>query len=415
MMRNKKYLILVPDGMADYPITSIGNKTPLMVADTPNMDLLSQKGLLGLAKTVPDGMEPGSDIANFTIMGYDPKYYTGRGGLEAASIGVKLNNNDIAFRCNFITVKNGVLEDYSAGKITSKEGKALIDELNRSIGKKYNIEFYQGKSYRNLMIARNCPELLQVECTPPHDITGRKIDDYLIKSSQSSTLEGKNALSDIVNRLNEIMLESRSVLGNSTVNIERVKNGKRPANMIWLWGQGKKPNISTYKELYGINGSVITAVDLIKGLGIYAGLDVIDVPGATGYTDSNLLNKAEYALKSLKNKDFVFVHVEATDEMGHEGDLEGKIKAIERFDREILGTIFDGLEEFKKFSIILLPDHPTPIEYRTHTSDPVPFVLYDNESTASDNLKEFNEESAKKGSFGLVMANKLVKLLFNRQ
>lgn len=412
-MINKKYLILVPDGMADYPIKSIGNKTPLMVANTPNMDLLAQKGLLGLAKTVPNGMEPGSDIANFTIMGYDPKYYTGRGGLEAASIGVKLNNNDVAFRCNFITVKDGVLEDYSAGKITDEEGKILIDELNRSIGGRYNVEFYHGKSYRNLMVVRDCPELLQVECTPPHDISGRKIDDYLIKCPQSSTSDGNNVLSDLVDRLNEIIFESRSVLEDSIVNIKRMNDKKQPANMIWLWGQGKRPNISTYQELYGIEGSVITAVDLIKGLGIYAGLDIIDVPGATGYIDSNLLNKSEYALNSLKNKDFVFVHVEATDEMGHEGNLEGKIKAIERFDREILGTILDRLDEFKEFSILLLPDHPTPIEYKTHTSDPVPFVFYDNKSTVSDNIKEFNEESAKKGSLGLVMANKLVRLLFN--
>jgi len=400
-MMNKKYLILVPDGMADYPIESIGNKTPLMAANTPNMDLLSEKGLLGLAKTVPDGMEPGSDIANFTIMGYDPKYFTGRGGLEAASIGVTLNNNDVAFRCNFITIKDEVLEDYSADKITDKEGKILIEELNRSIGARYKVEFYHGKSYRNLMVVRDCPELIQVECTPPHNIIGRKIDDYLIKHSQSV-------------RLNKIMLESGSILEKSNVNIERVRNKKRPANMIWLWGQGKKPDISTYKELYKIDGSVITAVDLIKGLGIYAGLEIIDVPGATGYIDSNLLNKAKYALKSLKNKDFVFVHVEATDEMGHEGDLEGKIKAIERFDKEILGEILDGLGEFKEFSILLLPDHPTPVEYRVHTSDPVPFILYDSESTVSDGIKEFNEESAKKGSFGLVMANKLIKLLLNR-
>jgi len=399
--KRKKYLTLVPDGMADCPLDRLGGKTPLMVADTPNMDLLTKKGRCGLAKTVPDGMEPGSDIANFSIMGYDSSYFTGRGAFEAASMGVKLGEGDVAFRCNLVTEEEGILKDYSADHITSEEGRTLIEEVDKKIGRRYGVEFFPGVSYRHLMVIRGCfNEMdMDIECTPPHNIVGERMEENL-------------PMGDLKDLMRNLILGSKDLLDDNPINVKRRNEGKNPGNMIWPWGWGKKPNIPTYQELYGIEGSVITAVDLIKGIGICAGLDVIEVPGATGYTDTNFSGKAKYALKSLEDKEFVFLHVEATDEMGHEGNLDGKIDAIERFDKEIVGSILDGLEDF---SLLLLPDHPTPIELRRHTSEPVPFLLYRDKNYSPDDVGEFNEESVKGGYFGTLGtldATRLVSILF---
>ena len=286
---------------------------------------------------------------------------TGRGAFEAASMGVKLGEGDVAFRCNLVTEEDGILKDYSAGHITSEEGRTLIEEVDKRIGRRYGVEFFPGVSYRHLMVIRGCfNEMdMDIEYDPPHNIVGERMEENL-------------PMGNLKDLMRNLILGSKDLLDDNPINIKRRNEGKNPGNMIWPWGWGKKPNIPTYQELYGIEGSVITAVDLIKGIGICAGLDVIEVPGATGYTDTNFLGKAKYALKSLEDKEFVFLHVEATDEMGHEGDLDGKINAIERFDKEVVGNIIDGLEDF---SLLLLPDHPTPVELRKHTSDPVPFLL----------------------------------------
>jgi 2,3-bisphosphoglycerate-independent phosphoglycerate mutase len=304
-----KYLVVVGDGMADYPIKELGGKTPLQVANTPNMDEVAARGVSGTLKTIPEEMGAGSDVANLSILGYDPrKYYTGRGPLEAASIGVKMGSKDIAFRCNLITEKDGKLADYCADHISTEEAKKLIDTLNESyseIG-----EFYAGVSYRHLFLLREADE--DLICTPPHDVIGGTISDHLIKPRDNPIAE----------KLNDMILDSKNILSKHPINIEREEKGKNPANMIWLWGQGKRPQMETLFQKYGVKGAIVSAVDLIKGIGVYAGMSVINVPGATGYYDTNYEGKADYALKALEDHDYVYVHVEAIDEAAHAGDLE---------------------------------------------------------------------------------------------
>ncbi|MCL7411838.1 MAG: cofactor-independent phosphoglycerate mutase [Methanosarcinaceae archaeon] len=397
-----KYAVLIGDGMADIPMDEFGGKTVLQKANTPNMDYITKNGRAGLAITVPDGMPPGSDIANMSILGYDPKkYYSGRAPLEAASMGISLNNGDVAFRCNLITVKDDIITDYSAGHITSKEAKTLIEAVNSELNTE-KIRFYPGISYRHLMVASDDVGI-DAECTPPHDVIGEAKENYLPTGKDSELLC-------------ELTEASRTILEDHPVNSERVKNGKNPANYIWLWGQGYAPSFTKFEQLYGMTGSIISAVDLLKGIGIYAGLDVIEVPGATGYLDTNYSGKAEYALESLKDHDFVFVHVEAPDEAGHMGDVNAKITAIEDFDKLVVGRILEyALESDEDITILVLPDHPTPISIKTHTSNPVPFAVY---STAGigpdpDGAAKFDEDSAKKGSFGTVYAADLVQMLID--
>ena len=298
-----KYAILIGDGMADFPMDEFGGKTVLQKANTPNMDYITKNGRAGLARTVPDGMPPGSDVANMSILGYDPKkYYSGRAPLEAASMGIPLNDGDVAFRCNLITITDGIIADYSAGHITSEEAKTLIEAVDSRIGTE-KIRFYPGISYRHLMVASGDVGI-DAECTPPHDVIGEAKSEYMPKGKDSELLC-------------ELTDASRTILEKHPVNSERVKAGKNPANYIWLWGQGYAPSLTGFEEFYGMTGSIISAVDLLKGIGIYAGLDVIDVPGATGYLDTNYSGKAEYAIESPKDHDFVFVHVEAPDEEGN--------------------------------------------------------------------------------------------------
>ncbi|MDD5136758.1 MAG: cofactor-independent phosphoglycerate mutase [Candidatus Omnitrophica bacterium] len=362
-----RYAILVGDGMSDYPIAELGNKTPLEVAKIPNINEMAKRGAVGLVKTVPRGMKPASDIANLSILGYDPKaYYTGRGPLEAANIGVELGENEVAFRCNLVTVNNGIMADYSAGHIADKESKVLIEYLNDKLGAD-NIRFYHGKSYRNLLLIKaksldDLDSLIKTSCTPPHDITAQEIAKNLPK--------GRGA--DLLNRLME---DSRAVLEKHEINKVRVDLGENPANMIWLWGQGTNPNMPTFKGMFGIEGAVISAVDLVNGIGKIAGLELVSVPGATGYYDTNYQGKGEYAVEVLKRKDFVFVHVEAPDEAGHNGDLRAKITAIENFDKFVVGAVWDFLKETKDFRILVLSDHATPVSVRTHVSDAAPFAM----------------------------------------
>ncbi len=402
-----KYIILVGDGMADYPIEELNNKTPLEAAKTQNMDFIARYGILGRVKTIPDKMPPASDVANMSILGYDSeKYYTGRGPLEAANLGIKLEENDIAFRCNFITTNNDILVDYSAGHITTKESSVLINFLNqklgtspqqqsRSGGDMQEIRFYCGVSYRNLLVVKNASsDLITTRCFPPHDITGKSISRYLPKGKDEKFLI-------------HLIKESAKILPSHEINQVRLDLGENPADMIWLWGQGRKPNLPTYKEKYNLTGSVISAVDLIKGLGKLLGLEVIDVPGATGFYDTDYQGKARAAIKALKDKDFVFLHVEAPDEAGHNGDLREKIAAIERFDHFVVGKILSVFKRKKNFRLLVLPDHPTPLSVKTHTNEPVPFGIFGQDVFASGFLG-YNEKEAQKSDLFFKKGNELI-------
>ncbi|VAX27267.1 Predicted functional analog of homoserine kinase, partial [hydrothermal vent metagenome] len=370
-----KYIVIIGDGMADRPIEELGGKTPLQAAFTPNMDRLARTGIPGKVRTIPEGFSPGSDVANLSILGYNPaKYYPGRAPLEAVSMGVQLDNTDVAFRCNLVTLKysrkrdRAIMEDYSAGHISTEEAGELIDALNRELGDD-SVTFHPGISYRHLMVWKNGE--YELECVPPHDIIGKEITGYLPV--------GKGE--DLIRNL---MTLSVAVLEGHPVNKKRISEGKLPANSIWLWGQGRKPDISTFREKYGVSGALVSAVDLTKGLGIYAGFEILKVPGVTGYLDTNYMGKAEYALKALDKHDFVYIHVEAPDEAGHGGNYRDKIRAIEDFDALVVGTVMRGARSFEQYRILLMPDHPTPVEVRTHTADPVPFVIYDS-TDAKDN------------------------------
>ena len=402
-----KYIILLGDGMSDYPVDELGGKTPLQVAKTPNMDYLAGQGRVGLAKTVPDGFPPGSDVANLSVFGYNPvECYTGRAPLEAASIGVSLHKDDVAMRCNLVTLESGTdrntpfppgmgdggmglistsggneslekfpgnlfMKDFSAGHIKTEQATKIIQHLGAELSSD-EFKFYPGVSYRHLLVWKGGNE--RIKTTPPHDITGKSISAYL-------------PAGDGQEKIIQLMKDSQTLLANNSIN--------PAANSIWLWGQGKAPTMQTYREKFGLEGSVISAVDLMKGIGIYAGLDVINVPGATGWIDTNYKGKADYALRSLGIKDFVYVHVEAPDEAAHNGMLKEKIRAIEEFDELVVGTVLKGAGKLGDFRLLVLPDHPTPVSLKTHTADPVPFVFYDSIKAKESGIKAFDEVSAK--------------------
>ncbi|MBI4823404.1 MAG: cofactor-independent phosphoglycerate mutase [Nitrospirae bacterium] len=377
-----KYVVIVGDGMADWPLKELGGRTPLQKAFTPNMDKLAKEGTIGMVKTIPNGFSPGSDVANMSILGYDPlKFYTGRAPFEAVSMGIELKDEDAAYRCNLVTLRfnktktKAYMEDYSAGHISTAEASAVIDELNKKLGSK-DIAFYSGVSYRNLMVWSK--GLLQPECTPPHDITGKEIFGYLPVG------QGEDVLRNL-------MLNSVDILEPHPLNKERVRQGKKPANSIWLWGQGKKPKLPTFNKKYRIKGSLVSAVDLTRGLGIYAGFEILDVPNVTGYLDTNYVGKAEYSLKALERVDLAYIHVEAPDEAGHSGNYNDKIKAIEDIDALVVGTVLRGMKAFDEYKILFLPDHATPVEVKTHTPEPVPFVIYDSRSKRKNEGAAFDE------------------------
>jgi 2,3-bisphosphoglycerate-independent phosphoglycerate mutase len=378
--------------MADRPHPDLGGKTCLQTAKTPNLDQLATLGQVGMVHTIPEGFPPGSDVANLTVMGYDArKYYTGRSPLEAASIGVDLGTGDIAFRCNLVTLRvssgtfagsrkgrRAVMEDFSAGHISSQEAQLLIEEIDGKLGSDH-IRFYPGVSYRHLMVWKGGKN--DIECTPPHDIQDKDIQDYLPRGEGDELING-------------LMEASVDLLSVHPVNKTRIEKGKRPANSIWLWGQGRRPSMPTFREKYGLEGAMISAVDLTKGIGIYAGFEIINVPGATGWIDTNYVGKAEHALWALKTKDIVYVHVEAPDEAGHTGDLKNKLRAIEDFDEYIVGNIIHGMKQFDEYRILVLPDHPTPLEIRTHSNEPVPFALYDNSRERKGDPVTYDERIA---------------------
>ncbi|MBP1685382.1 MAG: putative homoserine kinase [Deltaproteobacteria bacterium] len=357
-----KYIILQPDGVADWPIAELGDRTPLEYGHTPNMDYLACYGMLGMTHTIPEGCPPGSDVGTMSILGYDPRrYHTGRSPIEAASMGVELRPDDVAFRCNLVCIEGGAMCDFTAGHISTDEAAKIIRDLQRELGGD-GFEFYPGVSYRHLLVWRGGK--VSMGTTPPHDITDRPVAGYLP--------DGDGA--DVLRRL---MAASQEILAQHAVNRARRERGQRPATSIWLWGQGKRPALPTLRDRFGINGSVISAVDLVNGLGVLAGLEVIRVPGVTGFLDTNYQGKAAYALRALAAKDLVFVHVEATDETGHMGDVQKKIQAVEDFDSKVLAPILEGLREIPEWRLLMMPDHATPCALKTHSADPVPFVLVD--------------------------------------
>ncbi|WP_462273187.1 cofactor-independent phosphoglycerate mutase [Methanohalophilus sp.] len=392
-----KHIVLIGDGMADYPIKELGDKTVLEAADTPNMDRMALGGINGLATNVPDGMPAGSDVANMSILGYDPaRHYSGRAPLEAASMGIELDKNDVAFRCNLITIENGNILDHSGGHISTEEANQLMQAIEDELGG--DIHFYPGISYRHLMVAQFGADAI---CTPPHDVVDNPASNHMPRGDSSEKLE-------------ELIRASWNILSQHPVNKKRIEEGKRPANSIWFWGQGYAPSMPSFEEMYGLKAAVISAVDLIKGLGICEGMDVIEVPGATGYLDTNYMGKAEYALESLKDHDIVFVHVEAPDEAGHMGSLEAKIQAVEDFDSKVVGTILEGIEKLsEECNVLVLPDHPTPIVVRTHTPDPVPFVIYPSLNQDADIVKHYSEDAATDGILSTVRGCDLIHTMLS--
>lgn len=398
-----KYIVLVGDGMADYPLDELQGKTPLEAAKTVNLDYIAQNGQVGWAKTIPDRMAPASDVANLSILGYDPgKFYSGRGPLEAANMGIELKDNQVAFRCNLVTCGEDKLLDYSSGHISNKEAHTLINDLDKKF-RTDKLRFYPGVSYRHLMVTEDLePSLLKVKCKPPHDIPG-------LSDISKNLPRGKNA-----QVLINLMHQAASFLEKHPINKVRVDLKENPANAIWLWGQGKRPTMPKFKEQYGVSGSVISAVDLIKGIGRIIGLEPINVPGATGYYDTDYLAKARYGIESLANKDFVFIHVEAPDEAGHNGDLRAKITAIERFDSQIVGQILGNFKDRTDIRILALSDHYTPIPVRTHTSEPIFFALY-GQGIEKDQISAFNESAAGASKLNFPQAWKLMNYLIRHE
>ncbi len=360
-----KYILLVGDGMGDYPLPELNGKTPLEAAHTPNMDRLANCGIVGTVRTIPSGMEPGSDVANMSLLGYDPKrYHTGRAPLEAASMGVQLAPDEVAMRCNLVTLANDsrgelTMDDYAAGHITNDEAHQLVASLQETVTGQ-PLRLYPGVSYRHLLVWSG--GRVDLHTTPPHDISGERVARYQEVYQQEPVLFG-------------FIERAGRILSDHAVNRARLAAGKRPANAVWLWGQGKAPSMPTLKERYGLQGVMISAVDLLKGIGVYAGLTPVAVPGATGYLDTNYAGKVDAAISALSTGNFVYVHIEAPDEAGHEGSLEKKIQAIEAFDAQVVGPVLARAKAFPKVKLLVVTDHLTPITRRTHVDNPVPFVL----------------------------------------
>lgn len=395
-----KHIIILGDGMADEPIPELGDKTPMEVANTPTMDWLASHGRVGRLKTVPVGYHPGSEVANMSVLGYDlDKTFEGRGSLEAASIGVPLLEGEMAMRCNLICIENGIIKNHSAGHISNEEAAGLIDFLNEQLADD-DIRFYQGVSYRHLLKVKHGDK--RIHCTPPHDVPGTPFRDVLIRPEAADA----QATADL---LNGLILRSQELLENHPVNIKRKAEGKDAANSIWPWSPGYRPRMQTLMERFGVErGVVISAVDLIRGIGVYAGLKLILVEGATGLWNTNYEGKVAAAIAALKDNDFVFLHIEASDEAGHEGDYKLKIKTIENLDSRVCKPILEAVQQMDEpVAIAVLPDHPTPCRIRTHTGDPVPFLICRPDEQA-DSVERFSEHSAQQGSYGLLEGEQFI-------
>ena len=396
-----KHIIILGDGMADERIAKLNNKTPLEVANKPYIDLLAKKGNCGLLHTVPEGFKPGSEIANMCVLGYDVRTeFEGRGSLEAASIGVSIMPGEMAMRCNLICVQDGKIKNHSAGHISNEEAKELIEYLQAELGNDI-FTFHNGISYRHLLVMKGGDK--RITCTPPHDVPGTEVNKVLVKADTPEAEETARLL-------NELTLKSQELLENHPVNLKRKAEGKDPANSIWVWSPGYKPSMKTLKEKFDIgSGAVISAVDLIKGIGVYAGLESIEVEGATGLYNTNYEGKAEAAIEALKKNDFVFLHIEASDEAGHEGDVDLKVKTIEYLDSRIVKPIYEEVSKWNEpVSIAILPDHPTPCAIKTHTASAIPFIIYNPEAEA-DKVEVYNEFSVKEGSYGILKEDEFIK------
>ncbi len=401
-MAKRKYIVILGDGMADLPIEALGGKTPLEVAEKPHIDALCAKGVLGLVKTVPDGMKPGSDVANLAVMGYPPaKYYTGRSPLEALNMGVDLADDDIAIRCNLVTLSDDepyerkTMVDYSAGEISNKESRQLIRFIQDNLGGD-DVDFYNGVSYRHCMVKHHAS--LGTELTPPHDISDKCIDGHLPQGKYGA-------------RMLDLMKKSYELLKDHPINLARIAEGKHPANSIWLWGEGTRPALKPFQEVFGLKGTVISAVDLVKGIGTAAGMRIINVPGSTGTYETNFNGKARAAVMSLLDgSDYVYVHMEAPDECGHQGDLKHKIQSIESIDRIVVSYICGSMRaNGLPYSMLIMPDHPTPISLKTHTATPVPFVLYRSDDEKSGGPTTMCERTAAQTNVYYDDCNDLIK------
>lgn len=399
-----KYLVLLCDGMADYPVPELGNKTPMGASNTPNMDKLAEKSVIGLVKTVADNMKPGSDVANLSVLGYDPQvYYTGRSPLEAGSIGIDMKDTDVSFRCNLVTLsdeanyEDKTILDYCADDISTEEAKELVEYLENHLG---NDEFklYSGVSYRHCLIWNN--GTLEVgNLTPPHDITGKPIKEYIPTHPNAQ-------------KLYDMMVKSYDLLKDHPVNKAREAKGLRPANSMWLWGEGVRASLMPFTEKYGLKGSMISAVDLLKGIGKFSGMNVVYVPGATGYMDTNFEGKAEAAIKEFANgQDLVYIHVEAPDECGHRYEIENKKKSLEIIDEKILGPVLEALEQYDDYKVLIMPDHATPLSLKTHTNDPIPFLIYKKSNPTIGG--EFTEDGAKASGIFIENGHKIMEYFIN--
>jgi 2,3-bisphosphoglycerate-independent phosphoglycerate mutase len=399
-----KYIIILADGCADEPIAELGNKTPLMAAHTPHIDALCAKSRCGKLITVPSDMPPGSEIANLAVLGYDVKeVYEGRGVLEAASIGVEINEGDMAMRCNIICTQNGLIKNHSAQHITTEEAAQLISTLQHELETDI-VKLYPGVSYRHLLVVKGGNK--HIKCTPPHDVPGTPFKDVMVEPLIPEA-EATAAL------LNELILKSQDILKNHPVNKAREAQGKDPGNSIWMWSPGYKPQMKTYQELYGKTGAIISAVDLLYGIGAYAGFKAIHVEGSTGLYDTNYEGKAKAAIDALKDVDLVYLHIEASDEAGHEGNYHLKVKTLEYLDSRVVKYIVEEASRMDEdVAIAILPDHPTPCALRTHTHEPVPFLIY-RPGVPGDGIDAYNEFSTDKGSYGVLKGNEFIKALLN--
>lgn len=421
-----KHIVILGDGMADWPVESLGNKTLLQHANTPYMDLLAKHGKTGMLKTVQDGFHPGSEVANSSILGYDQnEVYEGRGPLEAASIGVELAPDDMAIRCNIICIEGDHIKNHSCGRLETEEGDILIKYLQKELGNE-RIHFYTGVQYRHLLVIKGGSKHLK--CTPPHDVPLKPWKPLLVQpdleAEAKSAVKSELSAAETANLINELIVKSQELLAKHPFNAQRIAEGKDPANSIWPWAGGYRPHMvpltTTFPQIK--KGSVITAVDLIRGIGSLAGLRCIDVEGATGLYDTNYEGKAKAAIEALKNDDFVYLHVEASDEAGHDGDLELKLQTIENLDKRAIGPIFEEVKnwgvsgtptaDLEPVAIAVLPDHPTPVAHRTHTNEPIPFLIYA-PGIEADSVEAFDEFSCKNGSYGLLEKDGFIKAFMN--
>lgn len=401
-----KYIIILGDGMADEPIAKLGNKTPLQFANTPYIDKVAELGCSGMLHTIPDGFHPGSEIANLSVLGYKvADVFEGRGSLEAASMGVDIENNEMAMRCNLICIENGIIKNHSAGHISNEKAAILIADLEKELGNDV-VSFYAGVSYRHLLKIKGGNK--NITCTPPHDVPGTAFSTVMIEANVPEAQPTADLLNDLI-------LKSQAILENHPINLKRAAEGKDKANSIWMWSPGYKPKMKTLLELYNLkSGSVISAVDLIRGIGVYAGLKVILVEGATGLYNTNYEGKAQAAIEALRTDDFVYLHIEASDEAGHEGDVDLKVRTIEYLDQRIVKTILEEVSTWSEpVCIAILPDHPTPCALKTHTTDPIPFVIYKPDGK-KDDVTVYDEFAARKGGYGEIREQEFMQLLLQQ-